>query len=445
MTINWFSPVPPTPSSIALDTAAVLPTLAERARIVVWTHESSWSPALEQHAEVRRYDPDAIPWGKINAADISIYHLGNHAAHHGPIWRVSRQHPGIVVLHDFNLQYFFATLTTETRDLSPSEYLEMMEFHHPARGRELGEAVLSGIIGADKIREACPLTGGAIENALGVALHTREGCSQLANTPELPVSYVPLVALPLTSSTTTRELGGEKAKSSARPYRIIIFGFLGLNRRLRSVLQALHQFPQRNQFHLDIYGTVPHEETLPALVDTLGLNSLVTFHGYASEAELEDALDRSDLAINLRDPTMGEASASQLRIWKHGLPSLVTDTGWYASLPKNTVAPVRRDAELEDIHAHLRGFLTTPEHYRELGRNGRIYVEENHSVEAYVNGLMQLIEATVASLPRQAVAWMAGRAGCVMRPWFFDAAAGILLPQLSQTLSDLFAERPSGR
>ena len=106
---------------------------------------------------------------------------------------------------------------------------------------------------------------------------------------------------------------------------------------------------------------------------------------------------------------------------------------------------MRRYAELEDIQAHLRGFLTTPEHYWELGRNGRIYVEENHTVEAYVNGFMQLIEATVASLPRQAVAWMAGRAGHVMRPWFFDEAAGILLPKVSQTVSDLFGERIPSR
>ncbi len=212
-----------------------------------------------------------------------------------------------------------------------------------------------------------------------------------------------------------------------------------------SFLQALHQLPQRDRFHLDIYGPVANEESLLALVSDLELNNLVTFHGFVSDAELEKALARSDLAINLRDPTMGEASASQLRIWQHGLPSLVTDTGWYATLPKNTVAPVRRDAELEDIQAHLRGFLMTPERYRELGQNGRLYVEKNHTMEAYVNGLMQLIDATVAYRPRQAVAWMAGRAGHAMRPWYTDETAGVLLPRSSRAIRDLFAGRVSGR
>ena len=106
---------------------------------------------------------------------------------------------------------------------------------------------------------------------------------------------------------------------------------------------------------------------------------------------------------------------------------------------------MRRDAELEDIQAHLRGFLISPERYWELGRKGRLYVEEHHTVEAYVNGLMQLIDATVTYRSRQAVAWMAGRVGCIMRPWFTDESAGVLLPRLSKAISDTFAERVSDR
>ena len=36
-----------------------------------------------------------------------------------------------------------------------------------------------------------------------------------------------------------------------------------------------------------------------------------------------------ELLINLRYPTMGEASLSQLRIWRHALPSMVTQVGWH--------------------------------------------------------------------------------------------------------------------
>ncbi len=113
-----------------------------------------------------------------------------------------------------------------------------------------------------------------------------------------------------------------------------------------------------------------------ALIGELGLGRLVSVHGFVAEAaELDAALQRSHLALNLRDPTMGEASASQLRIWQHGLPSLVTDIGWYATLPASTVAKVRRESELADIQMHLAEFLRAPERYREMGQAGRAYVQ----------------------------------------------------------------------
>jgi len=55
----------------------------------------SWSPELEEHARVLHYDPANMPWAEINAADVTIFHLGNHPEFHAPIWQVNRHHPGI--------------------------------------------------------------------------------------------------------------------------------------------------------------------------------------------------------------------------------------------------------------------------------------------------------------------------------------------------------------
>jgi glycosyltransferase involved in cell wall biosynthesis len=438
--LNWFSPVPPTPSAIAVHTAAVLPSLAKQASITLWVHEPNWSPELEEHACVRRYNPEKMPWTEINAADATIYHLGNQPEFHGPIWQVSRRHPGIVVLHDLGLQHLFAGLVVRNLGLSPSEYCEMMRFHYPDTGPAVARAFLSGERNVNEICEDCPLTEAALENAVGVAVHTQAGYSLVASSTTLPVSYIPLFASPAKD-------GDEQLRRQGEPnenfYRIIIFGFLTVNRRLESILKAFRDFPQKHRFHLDIYGTFEKEESILQMINAFQLKTLVTVHGFVPAAELSMALSRSDLAINLRNPTMGEASASQLRIWQHGLPSLVTDTGWYATVPKNTVAIVRRDAELEDIQAHLANFLRDPETYREVGRNGRRYVEEHHTIEAYVCCLLDLVKATLRNKARQAVFWISGRSGRAIRPWFSEEAAEVLLPRLAQTISDLFDEDPN--
>lgn len=52
-------------------------------------------------------------------------------------------------------------------------------------------------------------------------------------------------------------------------------------------------------------------------------------------------LAHSDMALNIRYPSMEEASFSQLRIWEHALPAIVTRVGWYATLPEDVVFFVR--------------------------------------------------------------------------------------------------------
>ena len=431
------------PSAIAETTATVLPALAQRVNVTLWVSQSNWSSHLERYARVRRYDPANMPWTDVNAADATIYHIGNSAEHHGPTWRVNRQQPGIVVLHDLSVQFLFAGLAATNSGLSRSEYFDMMEFHHPGIGRKAAEALFTGARRVENISEDCPLTGAALENAVSVIVHTQLGSSFLRNWTTMPVGYVPLCA---NVANLDAEVPAELIESVRRAepernepfHRIIMFGFLSANRRLESVLKALRAFPQKDEFRLDIYGTLAEEELIHRMISDFALDRLVTIRGFVSPGELRNALLSSALAINLRDPSMGEASQTQLQIWKHALPSLVTDLGWYATLPKNTVATVRRAAELEDIQSHLANFLREPETYRQIGRNGRRYVEEHHQIDHYVNALLQFIDQTLRAKPGQAISWMTGRIGGVMRPWFDEDAAGVLLPRVARAISHVF-------
>ncbi|MEP6809295.1 MAG: glycosyltransferase, partial [Chthoniobacterales bacterium] len=140
---------------------------------------------------------------------------------------------------------------------------------------------------------------------------------------------------------------------------------------------------------------------------------------------------------------MGEASASQLQIWQHGLPSLVTDIGWYATLPNDIVARVRRQHEIEDIREHLRRFLENPAPYHEIGRNGLRYVSEHHTVEAYVDALFQLLAAIPPDRTRTAVPWLSERAGQAMQPWFTEETASVSLPGVTRAISEVFDRRPA--
>lgn len=382
MKINWFSPLPPARSELARQTIDLLPALAAEAEVTLWSSVSGAMLDAPHQTLVKQFDPAHPPWREINAAEVTFYQMGNDPRYHETIWRVSAQHPGIVILHDIKLQHFFAGLI-DNGGLSRRDYLALLERHYGMNGRVLGEAFLHGHLSLEALAAECPLTEAAIENALAVVVHWEGAFQSLSEKSSVPVVHLPLARSPLRTADETRP------RVSGEPYRIIVFGFLGPNRRLPALLNALAQLPGRERFRLDVYGTMEGEEKMQELVAQLRLTSQVTLHGFVPDEELEKALRQSDLAVNLRNPTMGEASASQLHLWHHGVPTLVTRDGWYAGLPEETVAFVRPDHEGADLRQHLLAFLETPERYRSLGKNGRRQANEQHTVQAYVEGLLE--------------------------------------------------------
>jgi glycosyltransferase involved in cell wall biosynthesis len=412
MRLNWFSPLPPARTEIANYTAGLLPYLCRRAEVTLWTDQADWDPALEQQAEVRRFDPGHGPWPAINRADISFFNLGNNALYHGGIWQVSRQHPGAVILHDLRLHDLFYHLYLGRKQ--HTGYLSQMIRCYGSAGAEAAEAFMRGELPPDHMAERFPLVDLACENAAGVVVHTHQ-------TPDWagPANGCPVLYAPLPCAATPRQTPSSTAAPlpDGSPYRLIVFGHISRNRRLDAILDALAAIPGRDRFCLDVYGTLADADLLRARVRALGLGGRVRLHGFVPQEEMEAALAWAHLAINLRYPTMGEASASQLRIWDHALPSLVTPVGWYATIPAGAADFVHPDTEVADLAAHLEAFLADPARYVRQGEAGRRVLERDHSPEAYAAAVVGFAERARAFRPRAAAHYLAERAGEEMSAW----------------------------
>ena len=413
MKLNWFSPLPPAKTDIAHYTTRVLPALCKLAEVTLWTDQRYWDATLEEQVEVRSFRLERMPWAELNRADVCLYQIGNNPLFHGSIWQISRLHAGVVVLHDFHLHHFFDGIyRVKRRDLD--SYLAVMEAYYGDEGRrDAAESFANEARNIGYMAERYPLTRLAVENALGVVVHTQESYDALSRDADWPVVYAPL---PFDSGPTSSE---NTARQDAPQYRLIVFGYIGRNRRLDALLQALAELPERAQFQLDVYGDIlDEEERVRSQVRALDLKRQVTLHGFTSEAELDRALSRAHLAINLRYPTMGEASGSQLRIWAHELPSLVSKAGWYASLPAEAVAFVRTDAnEVLDIQASLRAFLADPRAFSLMGKRGRRVLEERHSCEQYAKTIVEMAQRSEDFRARAASLKLAERTGILLSEW----------------------------
>ncbi len=381
--IDIFSPLPPLPTEIANHTASVVRAMAPLAKVRVWTDQPGPIELDIPDIEVHRFDPAALPSRILNRADVTFFNLGNNAGFHRGLHQAARRIPGIVILHDTRLQNFFAAYGEEAGP-EREYYLDLLERTHGTHARALAVARMAGSDCFDELVEYAPMTLAALDGAIGAVLHNPE--AQAALQPQTPV---PLYHVPLSCDFGPAPPRRPKA-DPASPSRLVIFGFIGENRRLMPILRTLAGMPDRGQFRLDIYGQVTQEQQVDAIIADAGLEGIVTRHGFVTEAKLGAALAEADLALNLRWPTMGEASASQLRIWAARLPALVTRVGWYAQLCPDAVFMIDPDQECDEIVYHLRALRRFPGQYAEAGETGRRILEAHHSPRRYAEALLAI-------------------------------------------------------
>jgi len=387
---------------------------------------------------VARYDPAAPPWREINNGTISIYHLGNQPDLHGGIWQVSVSQPGIVVLHDLRLHDFFFTLWVRHRK-DRASYLAALERWYGGDGRSAGEAFCKGGISAESMAQQFPLTSEAMRGALGVITHSSRALAEISETPACPIIALDHPYMATGESRYQQWLAARRAAPHP-PYRLVVFGYLSRNRRLEAILEALAAMPEREQFRLDVCGQLWDESHIRLQIERLRLGSLVKLLGFLPESLVEQKLSTADLAINLRYPSMGEVSGSQLQFWDYGLPTLVTRTGWYALLPEGAAAFVRPEHELGDIQSHLRAFLADPGAFRAMGERGRQSLKSNDP-EKYVDAITHFAAETLRLSPRVSALALARRIGSDLTEWLPAAASPYLLERASKEAYTIFEGR----
>ena len=425
MKIAWFSPLPPAHTDIANYTQRLSRELQTRfdTRFFKEQPEGFSEPTTgNSYPTDFGVTPHALV-PELNQVDLPIYHLGNNPVFFSHTWFLSQRKPGIVVLHDLKLHHFFEGIYRE-RLGDQAAYLKIMRRYYGNLGYEAGLAYWRQEISIDFMAEHFPMTRWAVNGALALVVHTEHALAVVRSLSDAPVIFAPLPYEPQASKSQTTQTISENRSATFSPShraQLIIFGYLNVNRRVVQFLAALAEMSERSYFDVQIYGTVFHRAEVEAAIAALGLGDRVTLHGYVSEQALEAGLRQAHLAVNLRYPSMGEASGTQLRLWDHALPSLVTHTEGYTGLPTDTAFFVRISHEAADIQQHLRAFLADPARFQAAGARGRETLLHNHSPSGYVDRLGALCSHATNLRSRHNQLHLSDRVGTAVASWL-DAA-----------------------
>jgi glycosyltransferase involved in cell wall biosynthesis len=149
--------------------------------------------------------------------------------------------------------------------------------------------------------------------------------------------------------------------------------------------------------HYLLVGETLAETDLAALITELDLTGAVTHIDYVPElSRFVDWVYTADIVINLREPTMGETSATALRAMAAGRPLIVFDHGWYAEIPTEAASKIPPLDE-EALLTAMRHLAQSAPLRSKMGEAGQHYTrQECHPqtvAEAYVRALSSTLES----------------------------------------------------
>ena len=375
LTVNIWSPLPPSASGIADYVAESLPALARHVdvRLVAETPEAV-APALRERWSV--VAPGAAP-----EADLDLYHLGNSPPH-AYVYRAAGARPGVAVLHDWSLHHLVLRETVERGDVGA--YLREMRRAHGETGGFVGRQVARAL-GGELLPALFPLNDRVLEGSLAVVGLTEHVRSRAARRlPGRPVLHLPHhLSLPLdpppARDDTRRALG-----LPADALLVTAPGLATSSKRLDLAIRAVARLRAAHPtLRLIVAGAAEPSLPISEWVRAAGLDDAFVLTGRLTLEDFERHLCAADVVLSLRFPTYGEISGALVRTLGVGRPALVTaSTPAAEEFPEGIVAPIDPGPREEEELVAVLGRLLADAGLREdMGRLAREHVRAHHGLD----------------------------------------------------------------
>jgi glycosyltransferase involved in cell wall biosynthesis len=391
--IAMFSPLPPAHTGIADYSAELLPYLNQVMQVAVFT-DAAADVSAELAAQYPVYPTEIYPAHR-REYDIALYQMGN-SGYHETMYEMLLRYPGVVVLHDYGLHHFIAHHTIG-RD-RPWAYVRELGYALGPDGVRLGHAILRG----EQPRPVfdISLNDRLLDVSLGVIVHSQYAQTRIATRGHaparasgLPVTVIPAPIAPHSPVNPLRPLEGWPADA-------LVFASLGGVTLAKGIVETLRAFKRLRanlpQARFLVVGEwTAADVDLPALVAEMDLQDDVRCTGFVDDLQtFVDWIGATDVVVNLRNPTVGETSATALRALAAGRPLIVSDHGWYAELPDGACLKARPGDE-ESLFAAMQRMALDPALRLQMGQFAAGYARDTHSpahaAAAYAHFIGQLL------------------------------------------------------
>lgn len=367
--IAWLSPFPPQRSGIANYSHCLIKALKPQIGIDLYYDKTP--PASEITNEFDVYPISLFPERRSNYDEV-VYHLGNHRDFHKNIYQLAWDLPATIVLHDYYLNAF----------MHDAFYRQSNgHLYELALADSGGQPMPTGLHGLlskfGRNIKAIPMSHAVVNRSRKVVVHHRWVKSQFPNSQHIDV--IPHFAK-INRQPTREELNNFKRRFSLKDSEFFItcLGFVNKNKLPALQIEVTNRlladgYPVRLFFAGETAADLKHWQTE---VESGSSRENITFAGYLDEVDYFSALFLSDIVINLRNPSMGEASGTLMHALAAGKPAIISDVNQYKEFPDNVCWKVTHDAnEAELLYRYVTALLSNKNLRDAISANSLAYVD----------------------------------------------------------------------
>jgi len=367
--LAYFSPLPPERSGISYYSAELLPELANYYQIDIIVDPNNASPIADPWIKSKCVVRDVV-WFQSNYHhyDRVLYHYGN-SPFHKHMFDLSKEFPGVVVLHDF----FLSNVRQHLEDTGYRNDSWLPTLYDSHGYAAVWRQMQTNDIKAVTLKYPCNLD--VLQRALGVIVHS-ENSKRLASDwyGERSVqdwTVMPLLRIPspiVDKKSIRAHLGLDE-----NSFVVCSFGLLAPTKLNHRLLQAWldSELAKNKDCYLFFVGENEQGEYGKQLTETIirsGLCDRIKITGWADAKIFNYYLSVADVAVQLRAQSRGETSAAILDCMNYGVPGIVNAHGSMMDLPDDAVyklpdefedAQLREALELLWKNSQLRNTIGT--------------------------------------------------------------------------------------
>lgn len=422
----YISPLPPAASGIGGYSAELLPELARHYRIeVIVAQEQVTDAYVRTNCPIRDVD-----WFVRHAHEFDrvLYHFGN-SEFHSHMYQLLRDHPGVVVLHDFYLSGLVSYLDTQGE--APGTWAKSLLSSHG------WSAVKARFTAADveSAYWAYPASLDVLQQARGVIVHA-DHPRQLAEEWYGPGAAKDWCVIPLSrrpACDINRKAARDALGIPEGTFLVCSFGRLGRTKLNNRLLAAWSKSPLScdDRCQLAFVGQNDEGEygaELVRLIRIANAASRIEITGWTENDAFRRWLAAADAGVQLRTMSRGETSAAVLDCMNYGLATIINANGSMAELDRDAVCMLPDDFDDCQLAEALTTLHANKERREVFGKNARKVIAERHSPRLCADMYAEAIEnyyRTAAFGTHGLLAALAAQSPCIPPEELAPVAAAI--------------------